>query len=64
MNSLEIVYSRNVVEFVTVANEFCQSVEQVARISAEANLQKMQKLVGIKLLIWAMQLAKYFMAGQ
>jgi len=45
MNSLEIVYSRNVVEFVTVANEFCQSVEQVNRISTEANLQKMQKLL-------------------
>jgi len=45
MNSLEIVYSRNVVEFVTVANEFCQSVEQVNRISAKANLQKMQKLL-------------------
>ena len=45
MNSLEIVYSRNVVEFVTVANEYCQAVEQVNRFSAEANLQKMQKLL-------------------
>lgn len=45
MNSLEIVYSRNVVEFVTVANEYCQSVEQASRFSAEANLQKMQKLL-------------------
>ena len=44
MNSLEIVYSRNVVEFVTVANEYCQAIEQVNRINASANLQKMQKL--------------------
>ncbi len=45
MNSLEIVYSRNVVEFVTVANEYCQAIEQVNRIPATANLQKMQKLL-------------------
>ena len=45
MNSLEIVYSRNVVEFVTVANEYCQAIEQVNRINASANLQKMQKLL-------------------
>ena len=45
MNSLEIVYSRNVVEFVTVANEYCQAIEQANRIPASANLQKMQKLL-------------------
>ena len=45
MNSLEIVYSRNVVEFVTIANEYCQAIEQVNRIPASANLQKMQKLL-------------------
>ncbi len=45
MNAQHIVYSKNVVEFVTVASEFCNSVEMVAKISAEANLQKMQKLL-------------------
>jgi len=45
MSSHELVYSKNVVEFVTVANEFCQSVEQVSKFTALSNLQKMQKLL-------------------
>jgi hypothetical protein len=45
MDAHQIVYSKNVVEFVTVASEFCTSVEQVTKMPAEANLQKMQKLL-------------------
>jgi hypothetical protein len=45
MDAHQIVYSKNVVEFVTVASEYCTSVEKVAKIPAEANLQKMQKLL-------------------
>jgi len=45
MDTHQIVYSKNVVEFVTVASEYCISVEQVAKITAEANLLKMQKLL-------------------
>lgn len=40
-----IVYSKNVVEFVTVVNEYCASVENVAHYSAQENLQKLQKLL-------------------
>ena len=45
MDTHQVVYSKNVVEFVTVASEYCSSVEHVAKIQAEANLQKMQKLL-------------------
>lgn len=45
MDAHQVVYSKNVVEFVTVAGEYCNSVENVARFQAEANLQKMQKLL-------------------
>lgn len=45
MEAHQIVYSKNVVEFVTVANEFCSSVEKVSKISAKKNLQKLQKLL-------------------
>ncbi len=41
----KIVYSKNVVEFVTVVNEYCASVENVAHYSAQENLQKLQKLL-------------------
>jgi hypothetical protein len=40
-----IVYSKNVVEFVTVANEFCSTLECVAQFSAKENLDKLQKLL-------------------
>lgn len=45
MDAHQVVYSRNVVEFVTVASEFCTSVEKVAKLPAEHNLLKMQKLL-------------------
>ncbi len=45
-NSLnQIVYSKNVVEFVTVANEFCNSIEIVNNFSTEINLRKLQKIL-------------------
>lgn len=54
MDAHQIVYSKNVVEFVTVASEFCSSIENVTKISAEANLQKMQKLIPLLYLKAAM----------
>lgn len=54
MEEHQVVYSKNVVEFVTVANEFCSSVENVAKISARENLQKMQKLLPLLYLKAAM----------
>ena len=41
----QVVYSKNVVEFVTVANEFCTSVEHVSEFSAKENLGRLQKLL-------------------
>ncbi len=41
----QIVYSKNVVEFVTVANEYCASVENAAHYTAHENLEKLQKLL-------------------
>ena len=43
--SSQIIYSKNVVEFVTVANEFCATVEQASRHSAAENLGKLQKIL-------------------
>ena len=54
MDAHQIVYSKNVVEFVTVASEYCISVENVAKITAEINLQKMQKLLPLLYLKAAM----------
>jgi len=54
MDSHQVVYSKNVVEFVTVASEYCNSVELLAKIPAEANLQKMQKLLPLLYLKAAM----------
>lgn len=45
MDAHDLVYSKNVVEFVTVASEFCSSVEKVAKIPAIENLQKLQKIL-------------------
>ena len=39
-----IVYSRNVVEFVTVANEYCTFVEHNAKLSRREFVDKTQKL--------------------
>jgi len=40
-----LVYSKKVVEFVTLAGEFCDSVENVRNFSAEENLRKMQLIL-------------------
>jgi Domain of unknown function (DUF5063) len=40
-----VVYSKNVVEFVTVASELCVTIEHVLRHSAEENLSKLQKML-------------------
>ncbi|NOY95393.1 MAG: DUF5063 domain-containing protein [Chlorobi bacterium] len=40
-----IVYSKNVVEFVTVANEFCRIVEEVGRYRITEALGKAQKIL-------------------
>jgi hypothetical protein len=40
-----IVYSKNVVEFVTVANEFCNLIERVQHYPADQNLQKLRKIL-------------------
>ena len=50
----EIIYSKNVVEFVTVANEYCNSVEHVSKQTAEDNLQILQKLLPLLYLKAAM----------
>lgn len=41
----QVVYSKNVVEFVTVANEFCSTMENVAHFLPKENLDKLQKLI-------------------
>lgn len=43
--SYQHVYSKNVVEFVTVANEFCSSMENVGHFLPKDNLEKLQKLL-------------------
>ena len=53
-NLNQVVYSKNVVEFVTVANEFCNLIEKVNKFSAEENLQKLQKIVPLLYLKAAM----------
>ncbi len=40
-----MVYSKNVVEFATVANEYCNTIEHVSKFTAEENIQKLQKLL-------------------
>jgi hypothetical protein len=45
METGEIVYSKNVVEFVTVASEYCAMLEQVSKHPAIENLQKLQKVL-------------------
>ncbi len=43
----EVVYSKNVIEFVTVANEFCSFVESVYDFSRRDFLSKLQKLFAL-----------------
>lgn len=53
-NLNQVVYSKNVVEFVTVANEFCNLIEKANKFSAEENLQKLQKILPLLYLKAAM----------
>ncbi len=41
----QIIYSKNVVEFVTVASEFCATIEQAGRHLPQENLAKLQKIL-------------------
>lgn len=41
----QIVYSKNVVEFVTVANEFCVTIEKASHNSPADNVAKLQKIL-------------------
>ncbi|MCD6354673.1 MAG: DUF5063 domain-containing protein [Prolixibacteraceae bacterium] len=45
LNVQQIIYSKNVVEFVTVANEFCNSIEQVNNQTIRENILKLQKIL-------------------
>ncbi len=54
MDINQVVYSKNVVEFVTVASEYCNSLENAAKNTVEENLQKMQKLLPLLYLKAAM----------
>jgi hypothetical protein len=45
LDTHDVVYSKNVVEFVTVANEYCVTLENVSHFSALENIQKLQKLL-------------------
>ncbi len=48
------VYSKQVIEFVTVANEFCKAVESVAKYPVSESLQKIQKILPLLYLKAAM----------
>jgi len=41
----QLVYSKNVVEFATVAKEFCNAMENVNELTVQENLQKLQKIM-------------------
>ncbi|NLB27042.1 MAG: DUF5063 domain-containing protein, partial [Bacteroidales bacterium] len=40
-----LVFSKNTVEFVTVANEFCNLMENVRNYSFGENMHKMQRML-------------------
>ncbi|SHE43966.1 protein of unknown function [Mariniphaga anaerophila] len=40
-----LVFSKNVVEFVTVANEYCGLIEKVGHIPTEQNIKSLQKVL-------------------
>jgi hypothetical protein len=40
-----VVYSKNVVEFVTVANEYCNLIENIHPYSVEQNLQSLRRIL-------------------
>ena len=46
-NLHQLVYSKNVIEFVTVANEFCNIIEGTGKDSIQNNLQKLQKILSL-----------------
>ena len=54
MDAHQLVYSKNVIEFVTVANEYCAIVEKGTKASAQENLQKLQKILPLLYLKAAM----------
>ena len=41
----ELVYSKTVIEFVTVANEYCNAIETVNKFPVEESLRKIQKIL-------------------
>ena len=43
-NFEQIVYSQNVIEFVAVANEYCNFVENYAQVNRSAFIERMQKM--------------------
>lgn len=43
----QLVYSKNVVEFVTVATEFCRIIESAGKVPVNDNLQKLQKILSL-----------------
>ena len=45
MDANQLVYSKNVIEFVTVASEFCATIEMGTKTSVQENLQKLQKIL-------------------
>lgn len=50
----QIVYSKNVVEFVTVASEYCATIENIANHLPAENLNKLQKILPLLYLKAAM----------
>ena len=44
-NTHQVVYSKSVIEFVTVANEYCFGIENVSKYSVAENLLKLQKFL-------------------
>jgi hypothetical protein len=44
-NLHQLVYSKNVIEFVTVASEYCNTIESAGKIPVEDNLRKLQKIL-------------------
>lgn len=45
MDLHSVVYSKNVVEFVTVANEFCGLIEKINQLTVDQNIRNLQKVL-------------------
>lgn len=54
MDAHQLVYSKNVIEFVTVASEYCGIVEKGTTTSPQETLQKLQKILPLLYLKAAM----------